>query len=266
MARSRTKSPFFVDIDVAGAALAVADAFAEFGEKALPRAMQFSVNGVAIDAVRRFRQAEPAILDHPNGWTLDGIAYEADKKALSKITSLGQVKAVIYIKPEVSEYLKYQFGFEKSTRRGGEIGLEGYLPSDLQQHVLVPLWQNINLTQGVYEDRFGNVPTSFMRRVRRSVTKLSTGLSDSEEAKRKRESRSSSQWSMWAGPIKLKGTMVEAIIARPPRKADRTVAKRNFMSSSRGIVNVPRVRDEDVSRILFLMAPSATYEPILQKP
>ncbi|MGU3466422.1 hypothetical protein ACLBXO_16370 [Methylobacterium sp. C33D] len=77
-------------------ALAVTDEFAEFGEKALPRAMQFSVNGVAIDAVRRFRERMPAILDRPNGWTMDGLAYTADKEALSKITSLGQVKATIF--------------------------------------------------------------------------------------------------------------------------------------------------------------------------
>ncbi|MCJ2023585.1 hypothetical protein [Methylobacterium sp. J-067] len=76
MARSRSKSPFYVgvDIDLAGLALAVADQFAEFGEKALPRAMQFSVNGVAIDAVRRFRERMPAILERLNPWTLDRIA------------------------------------------------------------------------------------------------------------------------------------------------------------------------------------------------
>lgn len=133
----------------------------------------------------------------------------------------------------------------------------------------MPFWENIMLTQKVYPDRYGNVPTSFMRRVRRNVTDLVTGLSDTSEAKRKRGARASGKWpGMWSGQIKLKGEYVQAIIARPPRKAVGSKAdkSRKFMSSTRGVVQTRRVVETDVPRILFIRPPEAHYEPILQKP
>ena len=54
---------FKISFDIGAECERVADAFREYGEKALPRATQFAANGVAIDAVNRLRKRIPQVLD-----------------------------------------------------------------------------------------------------------------------------------------------------------------------------------------------------------
>lgn len=223
----------------------------------MPRALQFSLNDVGMDAVRRFRDRMPAVLDRPNPWTLKGLQYDVDKDLLNSIWSIGEARASVYLDGPQSVSLKYLFGYGAQTRQPGDVGLAA-------ESIYVPFGDNIKLTQGVSPNKYGNVPQGFMRRLKRETLGLSVGMSTSAGAARNRASRAGKRRSVYEGSIKIKGTMVQAIMARSHRKPDRH--KNSFANGAWRVVNVPKMRDQDVPRVLFLKAEHAEYEPMLQRP
>jgi hypothetical protein len=54
-----------IGLDIRAACEVVAEKFAIFGEQALPRTAQFSINGVAMDAARHFWARVPVLIDRP---------------------------------------------------------------------------------------------------------------------------------------------------------------------------------------------------------
>ena len=70
----------------------VADAFLQFGERALPRAVQFKLNRIAVDGVNRFWVAIPTFWDNLVDWLGEGVWYEpaAPSTASSASTRSGR--------------------------------------------------------------------------------------------------------------------------------------------------------------------------------
>jgi hypothetical protein len=211
-----------------------------------------------MDAVRRFREAMPAVLDRPNPWTIKGIQYEVDRNLLNTIKSIGEARASVFLDGPQSVPLKYLFGYGPQTREPGDVGLA-------QDDIYIPFWKNIELTQGVSPDKHGNVPMGFMKRLKRETSGSQIGMSASASAVRKRASRSGKRRAVYEGGIKIKGQMFQAIIARPTRKlvkGGRRVIDRNDGTQ----FEIGRMENQDVPRMLFLKADHADYKPILQDP
>lgn len=254
-----------IGLDIRAECEAVAEEFMIFGEQALPRAAQFSINGVAMDAARRFRARVPVLIDRPTQKTLDGIVlYELDRAALSTIRSLDEVRASIQVGPLVSIWMKHFFGDKPQKREPGDVGLA-------QDAIWVPFWNNISVTQGVKPDRHGNVPQGFVGRIKREIKAGASG------------NGRDGQWRVWEGPFTVKGVTRQSIVAAPPRQK-RKRRKRGddgeFMDETREFTGadgrtrtVPIVRpiknEKDSSRVetprvLFVEVDHAEYPNLLE--
>ncbi|OYX00223.1 MAG: hypothetical protein B7Z14_09690 [Bosea sp. 32-68-6] len=253
-----------IGLDIRAACEAVAEEFAIFGEQALPRAAQFSINGVAMDAARRFRARVPVLIDRPTQKTLDGIVlYELDRAALSTIRSVDQVQASIKVGPLVSIWMKHFFGAGPQKREPGDVGLA-------QDAIWVPFWNNITVTQGVRPDRHGNVPQGFVGRIKREIKAGASG------------NGKDGQWRVWEGPFTVKGVTRQSIVAAPPRKklrrrrgeeADFADGTREFIDNDGRRRVVPVVKPirnakdgakSETPRVLFVEVDHAEYPNLLE--
>ncbi|WP_375462981.1 hypothetical protein [uncultured Methylobacterium sp.] len=73
---------FNVQLNVADAVENARTMFAGF-ERAFPRAVQFALNRVVVDGVKRFRDDEmPAGLRHMSAFTRQGVRYKLDRSRL----------------------------------------------------------------------------------------------------------------------------------------------------------------------------------------
>lgn len=115
-----------VRVDIAGAVRDAQRAFEEFGADRFPRAVQFALTGVAIDAVNRFRGEIPNIWHRPNRATRNALRYAVDKDLLGRVTSVGEAKAAVFVQDLQSIWLKYSFGDGPQIRTGGDVGIEAY--------------------------------------------------------------------------------------------------------------------------------------------
>lgn len=105
------------DLGVKEAVYALKEAFAEFEERALPRAVQYSLNKVVVDGVNRFRRDEmPVALRHMNSFTRDGVRYDLDRRAIDQVKLVNDVVSAAFIQPLQSVWLKYASGEETGAR------------------------------------------------------------------------------------------------------------------------------------------------------
>lgn len=115
----------------------------------IPRAVQFSLNGVAIDASKRMQTMLPQVLDEPTAWITK--AFVA-RKGPTTVTNLRDVEAAMVAKPDQSALLKYYFGDgDESVREAGDIG-------PAERMTLIPLWPNIKRSTKVKPTKQGNLP------------------------------------------------------------------------------------------------------------
>lgn len=237
---------FAVSFDMSIGIAAVSEAFSAFGEKSLPRATQFCANRVAIDAVRRFRERVPKVLDNPTEATVDAASYKLDREALNAITRLDQVKATVYINPVASIWLKYAFGDGTNRREPGDVGLA-------ETAIKLPVWDNIKIVFGVGPDRHGNVPRGLMPKIK--------ALQGRPQVK--------GSWGVYETTMTVRGQERTALVGRPPTKT-LTGTSTSFIDPSKPEGKkrrkVTKVVATDIPRVLFIDAPHADYEPMLQEP
>lgn len=218
------------------------------------RAAGWAMDETAKAAVVNIRQQFHKTLKRNTPWTQSAIKYTR-----SGVVGLNQIErnqagdgvwASVEVMPKQSVYLKYLFGVQDNTRLPGDVGLA-------QDHILIPWWDNITLSQGVRPTAYGGVPTGFLARLSREAA----------GTKAKARASTSSRWGIYKGTIKLHGQPRLAYIARPPRVP--TGEEQQIFSNRRGgrVVTVGRkMKDIDHPRILFLAVDRATYKPILERP
>ncbi|WP_298958546.1 hypothetical protein [uncultured Methylobacterium sp.] len=131
-----------VKVDLASAVRDAQRAFEEFGVDRFPRAVQYALTGVAIDAVNRFRGEIPNVWHAPNKATRDALRYTVDKDALGRIASVGEAKASVFVQALQSTWLKYSFGDGRQARPGGDVGIEAYFAD--QTRVAIPVNDNLH--------------------------------------------------------------------------------------------------------------------------
>ncbi|WP_247637397.1 hypothetical protein [Methylobacterium sp. 37f] len=229
------------------------------------RAFGWAVDETAKAATIGIRAKFDKHLKRQAPWTKSAVAY----KRLSKSDLNGlengardveDVYAQVFVKAKQSTYLKYMFGMGNNVRTPGDVGLA-------QDHILLPWWDNITLTQGVRPTAGGGVPVSLLAQLHRE---MQAGKAT------KGKGRSSSRWGVYYGPVTVHGQSHMAYVARPPRVpvTEHDVLHRGAKALDAVIVrrngDIARVgrkmRDSDHPRILFLAVDRATYQPKLQAP
>ena len=107
-----------------------------------------------------------------------------------------EVEADVYILPSLSIVLKYGMGDGPQVRRPGDVGLA-------KDVIYVPNWKNLQLTQGINRNSYGNLPGGVAAREALG-----------SRAKRQRPGR----WGIYKGEVDVGGSRVMGYIARPPAR------------------------------------------------
>lgn len=261
-----------VKVDIAGAVREAQAAFERFGADRFPRAVQFALTGVAIEATHLFRAEIPHIWYSPNRATRDALRYVVDKDLLNRVLNVGDAKASVFIQDLQSVWLQYSFGDGPQTRPGGDVGVQAYF-SD-QTNVAIPVPSNLRKTGLGKPAANGKVPG---RDARWIAAMAAAGYNRNTGG----TTKGSSRWSVFeikAGDTSRQHGFYEepGIYARPPRvvaafgrkkvakvKAGRMAAPTTtFTRRSGTIVTVPRMVNNDVPRMLYLRTPQAEYQPV----
>ena len=182
----------------------LAGAWEEFSVRDFARAVQFSLTGVGIDAVNRWRRAAPGLFDRPVKETLDGVRYEVDNALLNSIQTADQASARVFVKDRASTWMKFRFG--EGHRAAGDVGIEAWFPN--QDKVYIPVEDGLSRTQNIRPDAYGNYSG---RAVKKLAGQLAAGYS--------RNTTGNSKWGVFeikAGERDPAGLGV-GIHARPAR-------------------------------------------------
>lgn len=287
-----------VKMDVAGAVRDAASAFEAFGVDRFPRAVQFALTGVAVDAVNRFRADIPNIWHTPNKATRDAMRYVVDKDLLGRVASVGEASAAVFVQDLASTWLKFGFGDGVNTRTPGDVGIEAYFCD--QNSIRVPINDNLRRTGLGSPTAGGKLPGKDAKRIARLAAagyKRNTGGA----------TKAGASWGVFEvkpGDAAMNRGFITGpgIYARPPRgveevncsrvrdKMDRKKRAPRFNSKGEEIrvkdrrnmenrysltsaptttftrgngssVTVPRVVNLDTPRMLFLSTPKAEYQP-----
>lgn len=260
-------------VDVARAVREAQAAFESFGLDRFPRAVQFSLTGVVVDGVNRWRRSIDTTFDHPNKATRDGVRYTVDKDLLGKVTTVGDASAAVFVLPLASTWLKYSFGNGANTRLPGDVGIEAY--SADQTLLKIPNPAAISYTGLGHPGAGDKVPSRDVKAIARLAARgyqRNTGSPGMTAG--------SAHWGTFEvkpGDKALAGwTHVPGIWARPPRvvaavgrkrtaravKAGRMAAPTTEFTRRNGTeVSVPRVVNNDVPRLLLPSAPQAQLQP-----
>lgn len=266
---------FAVKIDIEDAARQAAAAFAEFGLKGLPRAIQFSLTGVAIDGVNRWREAIDggAVYRNPRRVTRNAVRYVVDKDMLARVTSVGEARAEVFVQDKQSVWMKFGFGEGANTHLPGDVGIEAWFGD--QQSIRVPVGSNVAHAGLGRVNAAGEVAG-------RDVRAIAAAAAAGYKRNTKGGTRAGGSWGVFEvkpGDTRaLNGYCYRpGIWARPPRivaaegrkKLKRKIAAgtaaaptTEFTRRNGTEVSVPKVVNNDTPRLLFLQTPQATYQPV----
>ncbi|GJE47295.1 hypothetical protein GOFOIKOB_0316 [Methylobacterium tardum] len=185
-----------VNLDLASKVNAIAEGWTEFTERDFARALQFSLTGVGIDAVNRWRRAAPGVMDHPTPWILNGVRYDVDKSRLASIQTVDQAVAVVRVLPDRSAVMKYGFG--EGHRPAGGVGIEGWF-ENLSQ-IYLPVQSGLERGAGIRPNAFGNYSG---RRVKALAQQFAAGY--------QRNVTASSKWRPSQMQTYVHGAMVQVV-------------------------------------------------------
>lgn len=120
----------------------------DLGSKRIPRAIQFALNGVAIDAAKRAPAVIQQNVDRPTPWSTR--TFFAKKGKLSGLTGKGL--------DQQSAIFKYLMGDDpEQTRRPGDVGLA-------KRSIMLPVWANLK-PLGIKPNARGNVPKTALAKI-----------------------------------------------------------------------------------------------------
>lgn len=195
------------------------------------RASAWAMSETAKAAKEGATDALSDAFQNPTPWMRRAFTY---KRALTKTGAL--VEAEVSVLPSQSIVMKYAMGSGPQTRRPGDVGLA-------KDRILVPYWRNLQETQGITFNKYGNLPGGVAARLTR------------EAAGTKGKRRVSGRWGVYKGELDVGGSRVAGFIARPFRGM--APIGKNGRSI---VVNLGR------PKILLGAIQQATYEPVMQAP
>lgn len=227
-----TGLPLDLVSDVCDQVAAWQDAFlSEASLNRYRRACAWTMSEVAKGACKDATAAIDVAFQDPTPWMRRAFKYT---RALSR--GGDEVEADVFVLPSQSIVMKYGMGDGPQIRRPGDVGLA-------KDAILVPNWKNLQLTQGINRNAYGNLPGGVAARLAREAL--------GHLAKR----RAPGRWGVYKGEMDVGGSRVMGYIARPPRgtaligKGGREI-----------VVNLGR------PRALLVAIQQATYKPLMQKP
>ncbi|WP_449410045.1 hypothetical protein [Methylobacterium komagatae] len=243
-----------VQLNIGAKVAALAGGWVDFTEREFAREFQFSLTGVGIDAVNRWRRAAPDVMDHPTQWILQGVRYEVDRAALASIERVDQAHATVFVQPDRTPIMKYGFG--ETHRPGGDVGIEGWFAN--QNQIYLPVEDNLAKTAGIRPNAYGNLSG---RQVKALASQMAGGY--------QRNVTANSRWR----PFEIKpgdcdpARLGVGIHMAPPRglatkhrerlkrkmaagKAE--VPRTQFTATGGRQVDVPKVVNLDVPRMVFV--------------
>jgi len=224
--------PLDVVSDICDQVAAWQEAFiSEASLKRFQRACAWTMSEVAKGACQDVTAAVDVAFQDPTPWMRRSFGYT---RALGK--NRDQVEADVYTLPSQSIVMKYGMGDGPQIRRPGDVGLA-------KNVIYVPNWKNLQLTQGINRNSFGNLPGGVAARLAREAL--------GARAKRQRPGR----WGVYKGEVDVGGSRVMGYIARPPRGT--APIGKNGRSI---VVNLGR------PRALLIAIQQASYKPRMQKP
>lgn len=279
-----------VKVDLAGAVREAQAEFERFGLERFPRAVQFALTGVAIEATNRFREDIPNVWHAPSRATRDALRYVVDKDLLGKVVSVGEAKAAVFVQDMQSTWLKFSFGEGPQRREPGDVGIEAYFGD--QASIRIPVNSNIKHTGFGNPGASGKLPSRDARRV---AELAAAGYTRNTFG----STKGSATWGVFEvkpGDAAMNRGFITGpgIYARPPRGVEDRVRVRvkdkmdrrprgkdrrnwenrysllsapttTFTRGDGSSVTVPKVVNLDTPRMLFLSTPQAEYQPAAEE-
>ncbi|GJD97464.1 hypothetical protein [Methylobacterium iners] len=195
------------------------------------RACAWTASEVAKAASKGATSAIDEAFENPTPWMRRAFGYT---RALNRRGDA--VEASLYTRSDQSIVMKYAMGDNPNVRRPGDVGLAS-------GKIYVPHWKNLQATQGISRNRYGNLPGGVAARLAREAS--------GTVAKR----RVAGRWGVYRGEIEVGGSRLMGFIARPGR--DRAPVGKNGRSI---LVNLGR------PRALLVAIQQASYQPVMQEP
>ncbi|GJE51446.1 hypothetical protein GOFOIKOB_4505 [Methylobacterium tardum] len=193
------------------------------------RACAWTMSEVAKAAAGGATAAVDEAFQDPTPWMRRAFKY---MRALNKGSD--EVDADVFVLPSQSIVMKYSMGDGPNVRRPGDVGLA-------KDTILVPNWKNLQLTQGINRNSYGNLPGGVAARLAREAL--------GQLAKH----RAPGRWGVYKGELDVGGSRVMGYIARPPR-GYAPIGK----NGREIVVNLGR------PRALLVAIQQATYKPVMQ--
>ncbi|MFF9550850.1 hypothetical protein [Methylobacterium fujisawaense] len=157
------------------------------------RACAWTASEVAKAASRGATDAIDQAFDDPTPWMRRALGYT---QAINRTGDA--VEASLYTRPDQSIVLKYGTGDGRQVRRPGDVGLA-------RDCIYVPHWKNLQMTQGISRNQYGNVPGGVAARLAR------------EAAGTRAKRRVAGRWGVYKGEVEVGGFRLMGYIARPGR-------------------------------------------------
>lgn len=157
------------------------------------RACAWTASEVAKAASRGATDAIDEAFDDPTPWIRRVFGYT---RAINRTGDA--VEASLYTRPDQSIVLKYGMGDGRQVRRPGDVGLA-------RDRIYVPHWKNLQMTQGISRNAYGNVPGGVAARFAR------------EAAGTRAKRRVAGRWGVYRGEVAVWGSRLMGYIARPGR-------------------------------------------------
>jgi hypothetical protein len=104
----------------------------------------------------------------------------------------------MFTRADQSIVMKYALGDGRQVRRPGDVGLA-------RDRIYVPHWKNLQMTQGISRNQYGNVPGGVAARLAR------------EAAGTRAKRRVAGRWGVYKGEVEVGGSRLMGYIARPGR-------------------------------------------------
>ncbi|WP_417582885.1 hypothetical protein [Pelagibacterium sp.] len=206
------------------------------------RANKFVLDEVAKTAVNAFRRDAHKVIDRPKAWTLRGIRY---KRATYSSGDWSNSFSEIYMLPDQSAVLKYLMG--ERTRRPGDVG-----PST--DYIAVPRWKSLGEI-GIRPDKYGNMPSSTMGRLRREAGVVS-GREHANTPSRKRATTQRKR-------TRKKANYGGVFFGEPVINGNKGLP--GFWMRPKRVKRAGRWVNESAPRLLIYAARETTHQPILRE-
>lgn len=129
----------------------------DLGSKRIPRAVQFALNGVAMEATKKSRPMLARELNNPTPWAIR--AFYAKRGKLSEAPSdLSEISSEMAVKDQQSVPFKYILSDGEERRTPGDVG-------PAEEHILLPWWPGLFRYMGIRKTSRGDLPRTALDKI-----------------------------------------------------------------------------------------------------